>query len=172
MKTEEPKELTRINFEAGQFMANGVKYYIQADQISVARFIKYEEFSYNVAFDQSFQKVAGTLKEIYEILTEGDSALQAIHKAAELALNQLKAVKEFGDTRKPAVLWFCTLFFNRAGEDITTWDPALAAEKIQDWEAEGIHMQDFFLFSTSALNGFKKIFQYAIEQASETENIT
>jgi len=164
--------LKKINFNEGKFEANGRMYYIQADSLSIERYIKYEEFAYNVALDQSLEQVANTFTKIYEACTTGDSALQALHKSATLAYNQLKSIKEFSEKREPAVLWFDTLFINRANEDLKDWDPNLAAEKIADWKAEGLDMHPFFLFATNAIRGFNQIYRWVDENDPPAEVVS
>ncbi len=55
-------------------------------------------------------------------------------------LESLKNMQEKGD---PA-FWICTLFIVREDEDMTTWNPELAQEKIEDWN-KGMIDPAFFL---------------------------
>lgn len=147
MLKNEPKT---IDWSEKQFQANGKTYYY-TNKLSIRRYKEFERLAPKVVFDSTTSELAGTLLEIFQAVTTGNEILKSLHKVAELSYNQLHRTKENFEEKEPAVLWFCTLFLCLENEDTGVWNKALAQKKINDWEAENIAIESFFLLSISTI---------------------
>lgn len=151
-------ELKRIDFNKKEFQANDRTYYLQMDGIAVGRFIHYERFVQHATFGTDFMSMFDTLKRIFTAATSGVDVLKAIKDIGDLSYGQMTVIKERNDMQVNNTLLLCTLFINRAEENIADWDERIAKEKINDWIQEGINMQDFFLLAMSQIEGFREAY--------------
>lgn len=152
-------EVKKIDIGSREFMANGVKYYIQLDGISVGRFHFYEKYVQLSSFGTDFQTMMSNYDKIYNALTDGNNVMNGWYNAVLLSRNQKQAIKERTELKNHSILYLCSLFINRLDEDITDWDTRIAESKIDDWKKEGIDMADFFLLGTKLINGFTSAYQ-------------
>ncbi len=137
--------------------ANGRKYYIQ-DDLSVARYMKYEELAMTLTLGRSPDAIYEGLSKAYTALTSGNDLLKGHKTAVEQIYNMMHGVKSLAETPEDHnMLLFCTLFINREDEDITEWDERLALAKIEDWKKAGLSMQLFFSLIRSAIPAFKRV---------------
>lgn len=148
-------ELKRIDFDKKEFVANGKTYYLQLDGLSVGRFRHYERFVQFATFGTDFMSMFETLKQIFQAATSGVDVLKALKDIGDLSYNQMAVIKDRNEQQYSGILMMCTLFINRADENIADWDERIANEKIQDWVQEGINVQDFFLLATSQIDGYR-----------------
>lgn len=155
-----PPDLTRIQFEKGYFNGAEHRYHIQADILSVGRYQEYEKMAIYFAFGTGIKAQIDNWATIHKKSTSGNNILGAITDISTIAYNQLHALGDLAkkDDYEPRVLWFCTLFCNREGEDLTRWSQDEARRKIQDWKAANIPIQDFFLLTRSVLKSFGEIY--------------
>ena len=157
-------ELKRIQVTDNSFTANGRKYLIQYDQISVGRYMIYEKKSVELGFGVSYFDIFDTIKQIEQSLTSGNDVMKGIDKAVVLARNQMAAIAEQGNEAIPRQLVYCTLFCNREDEDLTSWNMNLALDKIEDWKKEGIVASDFFQLATSMIVGYYESLNHILKE--------
>lgn len=143
-----------IDLNSGEFMANGKKYLIQFNKLSIERYSMYEKLGLELGFGVGYKGIFDAFLEVFNALTKGNNLLEAHHKASTIAFNQLTAIQKQGDSRVPSQIMFCTLFCNTEGEDLSTWDEDLALRKINDWKVEGLNVISFFHLASNFLIGF------------------
>jgi hypothetical protein len=160
-------ELKHIDFKEKEFEANGRKYYVQLDGISIGRFMHYETLVNKVTFGTDFMGMFETLKRIYVSATDGMNVLKALKDIGDLSYNQMAVIKDHNESKFNQTILLCTLFLNRSDEDLTTWDERLASDKIEDWKAEGIDMNDFFLLALRQIEGFREAYWSPLLEALE-----
>lgn len=155
-----PGPLKRINLETGVFQANGTTYRIES-QLSIERYCELQILEKEMAFGTTFRGFFDILRGVYMDLNKADfvSASVKVH-------NVLQGVAKI-EEREPVVLKMCSLFINADGENRAEWSNDLVVKKIQDWKAEGLDMQDFFVVALNSVNGFLRIFSQITEAISK-----
>lgn len=143
------------------FMANGVKYYIRS-KLALTRFEVFEDTQIDVGYGVDFRNLFSNLKKAYSHLNAGDFADGAV-----VLHNIMNGVATNLEKRENPVLKICTLFITRENENLRTYDPDLADQKIDDWRKEGIDVEDFFTFSFNAVNGFMPIYREVSQSISD-----
>lgn len=157
-KTTKHRPATKhIDLNKSSFMANGREYFIMND-LSLARFCEYQKIAAELAFETGFKGVFDTLRSIYDACSSGNDIIAANHKCRELAYNQMNSIKDFQDRPHPRVLYFCSLFINRQGEDVGRFDARVSESKVNDWVEEGLAVEDFFVLAASFIPSFRKIY--------------
>jgi hypothetical protein len=141
-----------VDHETGRaqrhFTANGNKYTIyEADApLSLQRQTKLRQLVVLAGYDMTLSDLTRQLNEmrakidafantktgIFDLATQVQSMLQSIANA--------KRDYNFS-------IWACTTFVLREGESLTEYDEQLAAQKVEDWNTEGIHPADFFFLA-------------------------
>lgn len=160
-------ELKHLPAKASSWEANGKTYKV-AEELSVYRHKVLDRLQVIAAFN-------GDLQTIFSKASDAYNAINAL-KAAEAAviLNGLlegtgRALRE----EEPVLLLICTLFISREGEDITTWEEADARLKIQDWQAEGYAMRDFFALALNLQRAYNSLLESTtpldLQELSEEE---
>lgn len=141
-----------------EFVANGVKYYVEREgKLSIIRDRFLEKFSLYSLLGRNASVLLKELKEVYNSINAGKMADAAV-KVNDL----IKAAVEI-DTKHGPLLYVCTLFINREGEDRRSYELEDAKRKLADWEAEGID-SGFFLglalsFLTSTAENWSELIQ-------------
>lgn len=164
-------KVKRINFKTRKFKANGVWYHID-DVVSVARFREYEKLIPQITFGVSFDQMFSTLRTIYDASTQGESTLSALHTCATLSYNQMRSVADVGEEKTAPILLFCALFCNAVKEDAAKYDEKVINEKIENWQKEGIAIQDFFTLALGSIQGFKSVYGELLSLINEKEKKT
>lgn len=130
---------------ASQFTANGNKYYIRSveDGLGFKRYTQLKKMLSVVGFNATYSEQLGVLARMTEaansLVTKAPRLNELFHEIA----NMQKAI-ELSEREWDFSMYAATLFIVRNGEDLSTWDEALANEKISDWHAEGLYEMDFF----------------------------
>ena len=137
-----------IDFSKGEFEANGVKYFIDY-KLSIARNREFERLQARLGFGTDFKTLHDNIGKAINLINggkqvEGHAMLYNIY---EMIAHKLE------DRYDPALL-ICALFINKEGEDLAKYDEKLDKAKIDDWEKEGLKMNDFFAFALNLLDGF------------------
>lgn len=138
------------------FHANGNKYYILTpeDPFPVSRFGWFSKFSMqfmaNADFTNAYQRRIKT-RELLNAYAEREVKYTDLVLANEAEAEEIKKMSEM---RYTPGLYMATLFIYRDGEDAAVWTMAQAEEKIEDWAAEGLGMNDFFLMSGSFVTAY------------------
>lgn len=156
-------ELKRINWEAGQFEANGKVYYIES-RLSVERWIEWRKQQIELSFSLTFEELMRDIRKAYDLINAKDSK---IVEAGIVLYNLMHGIKKIGEGSIPEVIRLAALFLNTKDEDRTHFSDALVKEKMNDWSAEGIAMDDFFAFAISTIPNFIKHYEAAIRDFSE-----
>ena len=147
----EPKQPKRIDMTKPSFFANGKEYFVTS-QLSVSRFCEFQIIEKEVAFSMNFDKVFQEINEITELMNQTKFVDCAIRLD-----NLRRGVARLQD-KEPAALKMCSLFINTKDEDPAIWNGDLMTQKIEDWKAEGIAMQDFFTLALNSVTGFIDIY--------------
>jgi hypothetical protein len=146
-------EAKAIPMGPGEFMANGKKYIVKSF-ISIERFQEYEKLAPQLTMGIGFDEMFTSLKKAYGYLnTPQPKPLDAgiiIHNL----MNGIKGIND-GKRVHPA-LKMAALVINREDEDPAKYDEKLMLDKINDWQAEGLDMMDFFDLSLSSIQGFNE----------------
>jgi hypothetical protein len=147
------QEATSINKNTREFTANGKKYILK-DRLSIARFKEYEKLVPHLTFGIGFDEMFAGLKKIYNHL---NSSTPKPLDAGIIAHNLMSGIAEINDKKRihPA-LKMAALIIDREDEDPTKYDALLMADKISDWEKEGLDMMPFFELSLSTIQGFNE----------------
>lgn len=145
-------ELKRIDFEKGKFTANGKEYTIEG-ALSIERYAELQIIEKELAYGFTVKSLFDKIKTVWDLLNK--------MKFAEMAVNlndMMRGVAKVQE-REPIILKICALFMNTADEDRRTITQDMIKEKITDWKAEGIAMQDFFQVASSSVHGFLEIYE-------------
>lgn len=130
-----------------QFQANGNEYYIVPpdDRINVKRMTKLKQILSITYRDQNF---AEQLQFVSKLIGYANSLVTKEPKL-DMLFATLKGEKERLESTKRRTwdysLLACTFFIVRPDEDMKKWNEQDANKKIEDWSAEGIPEEDFFL---------------------------
>lgn len=151
-----------------EFEANGRKYTIM-DKISINRWIIYEKLQPRVTFGLGFEEMYANCIKAYQYLNQ-----QKFADAAVVMHNMANGIKSATDEKRAhPVLLMASLFVVRDNEDLKVYDEKLALEKIEDWQAEGLNMADFFSLSLSSIRGFREtLLRSTQEELKKIEEMT
>lgn len=155
------KELKRIDFNKGSFVANGKIYYIES-QMSIERFCEYQILEKEAGFGLNFSSIYKELENVY-------TDLNAVKFAdASVRLNNLMHGVANLELKEPTTLKICALFMNTEDEDRTVINNDMIVKKIEDWKTE-YDMRDFFKFALDTVSGFMETYKKAFHSTSETK---
>jgi hypothetical protein len=131
------------------FQANGNKYYILTpqDAFPVSRFGWFSKFAMQFMANADFTNAYQRRVKMRELLN--DFAARRSEYTDLVLANEAEAeeVRKMSEMRYTPALYMATLFIYREGEDAAMWTMAQAEEKIEDWAAEGLGINDFFTLS-------------------------
>lgn len=142
-------ELKRVNLDDNSFTANGVKYLINGEPLTLTRMAKLEELLLRVQFGYDVKEFPNALKSIIDLFNTSKD-VEAKHKLYNLYQSSAEAAVGMPN---PSLL-ICTLFILKEGENRAEWVEAEQIEKIKDWEFEGIPFADFFALAVHLLPQF------------------
>lgn len=162
--TQAAGPLKRINLETGSFTANGTKYQIES-QLSIERYCEMQVLEKELGFGVTFRGMFDKLKAIYTDLNKANFVGASV--TVDGMLRGIAKIEE----REPIVLKICALFINAEGENRGAWTTDLFVKKINDWKAEGLDMQDFFIVALNSVNGFIGIYNQITEAISGTTGL-
>lgn len=155
----------RLDLSANSFEANGRKYLIH-DSLTIERFEKFEQLQAQVSWGIEFQEIFDNLDKLIKHLDKVEFV-----KASVLATNMLHGVARNVEGRVNPVFLLCSLFLCREGEDLATWNTTDALEKVADWRAEGIAVEDFFALAYSSVKGFTDAYKAVLADTSPEETV-
>ena len=147
-----------------EFTANK-QLYIVRRSLSVARFEAFERLQVEVGFGVDFGNLYANVAKVYDYINTVKLA-----DASVACRNVLDGVKTNLQDRENPMLKLCALFICRPGEDISTYDEILAAQKIDDWRKEGIEMNTLFTYALNLVNGFTVVYKEASQDISALRN--
>lgn len=157
------RKLKRVKLEDLEFTANGKRYFIERE-ISAERFAKMQEFEIEMSFGVTYEAMDNTLLEVYNLIQEGGRIADVaviVHQARE-------GIQDIVNREQP-ILKYCTCFINRENEDRRRFDENIMADKIKDWEEEGMNHLDFFPLAVNSVRGLKENFKLSIQDTSKSE---
>lgn len=149
--------------ESGTFIANGITYHIEK-QISIARYIKYEELELEMGFGKTFG-------EVFDICQAAMTDING-HKQGEAYVklyNLVYGIKNF-DNKHPFVLRYCALIINAEGEDRGVINDDMINVKIENWTKEGLDIADFFQYVVTSLPAFRDRYKKLMETYSTNQS--
>lgn len=154
------QEVKQIPIDGSPFEANGKTYYVSGE-LSIERWIKLQGFQTELGFGVEFEEMQKSWLKLIELANK-----QRFTDIAVLAHNMVNGVSKVF-SREPIILKFCALFFNVEGEDLGIITDEMITSKISDWKAEGLGIDNFFVFSLSRVSGLADAFKSIIQGASE-----
>lgn len=128
------------------FTANGTKYRVvpAGDGIPLFRYTKLRTFLSMVGADATLSEQMANNEKAKRLIDKIVLQKEGVVELAALVTNQGEALIRT-ERNWHYSAYAATLFIVTEGEDLTTWDEALAERKIADWNTEGIDAMDFFL---------------------------
>lgn len=152
-----------------EFTANSTTYFVNRDieRLTIARYEQYEKFNISLGFSIDFPTLSAALKNAGTLIFSGDA------EGAYIEIqNIIRGVAMVSEKRSSIALSMCTLFINRAGEDLNEWSPEMAEEKIIDWEREGIAVGFFLGLALSMVEGYRTVFNSILAEYSALSELS
>lgn len=150
-KNDPSRIVTADGAWVSEFKANGKTYYIinPKEGLPLRRQRELEKMSVVVPFNAGLGEVLASLqrmKQVCNTLVGTSKETPNLAGLIEEIVNLERGLNE--SSRKwQASLIMCTLFIIEPGEDLKTWSIDHANRKIEDWAAEGLIEQDFFILA-------------------------
>lgn len=144
-----------------RFKANGHNYVVRS-RLGLARFEVFDESHPEITFGLGFEQLYNNLNACFDLLNKAKPA-----DAAVRIHNMMNGIATNLEKRENPVLKICTLFICREDEDLTTYDEALAKQKIEDWRIEGIDSEHFFSLAFNSVRNFMPIYRQVSQNISE-----
>lgn len=161
METKENgKQLKKLAITDKSFEANGKTYFIEPE-ISAERFQKMQELEIELGYGSSYKKLYEGLGQVYSLLNQNKFADSAVH--VHNLMNSLATLEE----RRSPIMEYCACFINTESEDRRKFDEKVVADKIADWEEEGIDYFSFFNLAVNMVSGLKENYLKFIQDTSE-----
>lgn len=154
-------QVKQIPLDGKPFEANG-KIYQVSNELSIDRWIKMQEFQIELGFGVEFEEMQKNWLKVNDLANK-----MKFTDIAVLAYNTVNGISKVY-SREPMILKFCALFFNTEGEDLGVINDEMITSKINDWKAEGLGIDGFFVFSLAKVNGLAENFKNVIQEDSES----
>lgn len=149
---ENPAGLKRIDFDKGKFTANGQDYTIEGT-LSIERYAELQLLEKELAYNFTVKGIFDQLRKMWELLNKMKFAETVV------ILSDLMRGAKKAQERQPTILKICALFINTETENRATITQDMIEKKINDWKAEGIAMQDFFVVASNSVTGFLEVYR-------------
>jgi len=162
MEDNKGKTLKKIDLSDLKFTANGKEYFVEPE-ISAKRFAVMQELEIELGFGVTYKKMFEGLGEAYELLNAGRNADAAVH------IHQIREGIAGLENREFPIMQYCACFVNTKDEDRRDWDEKIMAEKIEDWNKEGISYLSFFPLAINMVRGLKVNYVQYIQDTSKKE---
>lgn len=162
METQKGTPLKRIDFSKGEFQANGKRYIIE-DSFSIQRWIMKEELEMELGYNVDFRGMFASWEEVYSLANQ-----QRFADIAVLAYTKVKGMEKLSE-RVPAILKYCALFVNWEGEDRNSINEDMMNQKVNDWQAEGLAIGDFFTLAANTIPDFIESYKKATAKYSPND---
>ncbi len=131
-------KLKVLDIQEKSFKANGRTYLIEAGDISIERWSKYEEFTLELQYGVSQTEMFKNWKKVTQLANELKFADIAV-----MANNMQNGIMGIFD-RQIVALKICALFINEEKEDRGVISDDIINRKIEDWRKEGFSVGPFF----------------------------
>lgn len=148
------KKLKKLDVNASSFIANGKEYFIESN-LSVQRFIEYQELEIQASFSIDFKTMYSTLLQVREGINNGkflDSGIKV-----DNLLNGITQMQK----KQPNALKMCALFMNTKDECRATITNDRIEEKISDWSE--YEVEGFFVLALTSIHGFTDIYKKMLQ---------
>lgn len=147
MATELNTNLKRLDLTATSFEANGKIYHLEKT-MSIERYAFFQRLELELSYNLSFKQMFDSLAEVYELLNAG--------KLADASVRVYNTMRGFAvlEEKEPYVLKYCALFINETGEDRRVITEDMITAKIEDWQKEGLAIQDFLALALHSIPGY------------------
>lgn len=152
--------LKRINIDSGQFVANGITYYIE-ESVSTVRYAELQILEKEMAYGSTVKGIFDKLQMAYNDINKQKFADSAV-KVNDI----MRGVAKLNE-RKPVIMKICALFINTEDEDRAAWSVDQYNKKIADWDSEAFDVRDFFTLASNAAVGFLEIYNKVTRTISE-----
>lgn len=128
-----------------EFIANGRRYTIrtQEEGIGIMRYCKLLNMSSVWGMQADLASQIRAWKQATSALDRALNGKGSFGEFYAVAQNAVDGVNRAGSVNYLYTYWACCLFIIRDGEDMTDFVEADQQAKIDDWNAEGYHEQDF-----------------------------
>jgi hypothetical protein len=160
--------LKSIDFESGQFDANGKTYYLES-KLTVARYCEFMILQRELQMGMSIEEIYTGMIDQRKLLNQMRFVDASVH--CDKFVTHCIKLKE----KEPTVMKICTLFINTEDEDRAVWNNDLVVRKLADWKKEGINVSDFFEVALTLVPTFiehyNRFTRSIIEQMGVAETI-
>ena len=160
-----PKHIIKDGKMPSTFEANGVKYVIAPPEkvFNLNRKAFFDTLEIAFALNRTPQQIANSFVTLYsnQLSLSSNTApndwINLQDKNLRDCMNCMDSMKDDDYNRLPKAYFLCSLFIIREGEDLSTWSPKLAHEKIEDWTKENINPYDFFAIALHSSRNCQEI---------------
>ena len=122
---------------------SGKVYYIDTENISVARWPEFEIQSSEISWNATFSELAKAWKEVHQLASTGNDVIGALAQIREISKKANETIVYYNDNPIPRIIKYCSIFCNEKEEDTGTYNETLIKAKYEDWKH--IPIKDFFL---------------------------
>ena len=145
-------ESTVTSLPNDSFEVDGVAY-TASDDISIARYRRYQAWALEFGFDASFQSQYQDKLEIRRLINEQKSI-------SEIAYVNESGIRGMQNVERNELfeLCVCALWYNAPGENAAEYSHEVAVAKMNRWEAAGLGMGFFFVKAAACVKGFREAF--------------
>lgn len=158
------QEIKHIDFEhSNEFQANGTKYIIK-NTLTLKRFIEFEKLQNHFGFGLSFKQMYNRLNDAIEYANKGKGV-----EAWNIIFNLKEGIADRIHERTHPALLIASLFIVTEDEDFAKWEEDEQKKKFDDWNTEGIDVNDFFHLSVNLVRDFIPAYEEIIENTLKEE---
>lgn len=150
-------DLKRIDFQTGKFQSNGNNYYLAPLELGYKRLVPFSQRQSEVMHGVKIEDAVKFIYGVYTEMKEGEegnykeSYLKVFEKLSEFCkLLEGYNIERVAELNMEKYYEYCTYFILREDEDINTFDPRIAEQKIEDWKTD-MYPKDFFFAVYSRL---------------------
>ncbi len=137
----------RLDPAAASFRANGHTYTVDREmRLSIARDRWLEKFGLYALLGRDAMSLLKEVRRAYDALNASKPL-----DAGVVLDNIMKGAADLSAKEAP-LLYICTLFINREGEDRRSYDLELGKQKIADWEVAGFERDVFMSWGLNFLS--------------------
>lgn len=171
-KTEEQaveqinKALKKVDILSdGKFTANGKTYFLEPE-ISIERYKMQNKLELEIGYSTTFKKHYKGLNDLYALLNN----MKLVDASIKLR-DVMESMNRMDDQNNHhPILKYCTLILNTENEDRRIVDEKVMADKIEDWEKEGIPISCFFVVVLHSVNGLLESYRGIFQKISQNQN--
>lgn len=154
-----------IDFESGQFEANGTIYYLETT-LTVARFCEFQILEKELALGMGLKDFVDGQKKLRDLLNQ-----QRFVDCAVL-VTKLMEHSIVLNHKEPIILKLCSLFINTENEDRSMWNNDLVVKKLNDWKASDIAYKCFFDIAVILVPGYIDLYNVLTQHILELGTLT